>query len=225
MARRKALGAIEAIPGHPGLWHARKGSLRMYIIALQSDQLCIFSPIAGLESEHIAALKPMGKVAFLCAPNHYHNLGIDEYAEAFPYARLCAPEAAVSRLEARTGRSFENLDRVSATLPEPMAFVHTQGLKTGEVWLRVTSRKITSWIVVDAFSGPNADDGEDESTPRMLGTFPKMGVRDAAVYSAWALKMLDGEHAPQRLLPCHGAIVESKTLNGELRTLVMDLQK
>lgn len=215
----KTLSSFRALDGLDGVYVAENGGLRCSAVRLKGGGLCLFSPVAGLGPEALASLKALGGVRFLLAPNHYHHKGVAEYAEAFPEARLCAPEAAGARLAKVTGLDFEALDDLKAALADDMALIATEGLKTGEVWLRAQGPAHVAWLVVDAFNGPKGEAVSSE--PGLLGPFPKFGVGERDVYRKWAERQIGADN-PTMIVPCHGAVVCDPNLPAKLLKLVTE---
>lgn len=205
------LSDFDAIPGMEGYFSATNGRLRCTAVSLKSGGICLHSPVADLGHAARSSLDKLGKVEFLLAPNHYHNKGLGEYAGIFPNARVVAPPASQPRLEKITGLAFEDLDTLRPELPDGTRFVSPAGLKNGEVWI-VT---VQGWIVVDAFAGPSGGD----SSPRLLGTFPKYGIGDSIEYSDW-VKGFILSNPPHILVPCHGDIIRNPDLPARLKALV-----
>ncbi len=216
----KGLSEFEPVEGLPGVHCARNGTLRCTAIGLKSGELCLFSPVQGLGDAARASLEGLGPVRYLLAPNHYHNKAVAEYAAAFPDAELVAPDGAIPRLEKITGHAFGPLGRLTAALPGSVTVVHTEGLKTGEIWLRVEEAGAVTWIVVDAFCTTKKNAGTPVTeTPELLGTFPKFGVADAGIYRPWVEQQIEADK-PGMIIPCHGAIIRSGALPGTLRALM-----
>jgi hypothetical protein len=186
---------------------------------LRDGGLCLFSPVAGLSIEAKRSLDAIGQVTHLFAPNHYHNLGLAEYASSFPQASLCAPTQAIPRLEKVTGLAFHDLAALSAKLPAHITLAAPEGLKTGETWLRSKTDDLSAWFVVDALAGPKMADGRHRfDRPEMLKTFPHFGTRDAKSYTAWFERQLRADQ-PRLVVPCHGGIIAAHDLPRKLRQL------
>ncbi len=216
-----ALSSFEPIDGLDGVYAAQKGTLRCSAIVLKDGGVCLFSPVQGLSQPALDSLSAIGRVAYLLAPNHYHNKGLAEYAEAFPDTILCAPAAAAPRLRKITGLEPNDLESLKKELPRDIKFIETDGLKTGEVWLRLSAGGRTTWFVVDAFSGPKAGkSGGVTDAPEMLKTFPNFGVADRKVYAAWVTARIH-QDKPDTLVPCHGTIVRAPDLPEKLEALVV----
>ena len=215
-----ALSAFEPVDGLDGVYTAEKGALRCTAIVLRDGDVCLFSPVQGLGDAALDSLSTIGRVTYLLAPNHYHNKGLAEHADAFPDAILCAPVAAAPRLRKVTGLEPNGLDGLKKRLRRNMKLIDTDGLKTGEIWLRATGRGRTAWFVVDAFSGPKAGrSGGAANRPEMLKTFPNFGVADRNVYAAWVTAQIEQDR-PDTMVPCHGAIVRAPDLPEKLAALV-----
>ena len=153
MKNPKYLGPFGGVESLQGVYAANSANLRCTAIKLTDGGICLFSPVSGLGEEAMASLENIGPVTFLLAPNHYHNRGLAEYAEAYPAAQLCASKAASPRLEKQTGLSFETPGGLSKLLPKGATIYEPEGLKTGEVWMRFSGGTTSAWLVVDAICG------------------------------------------------------------------------
>jgi len=215
----KLLSEFNKIDGLNGVFTAEKSGLRCSAVRLKTGGLCLFSPVLGLGKEAIASLADLGKVAFLLAPNHYHNKGLLEYRKAFPKASICARPEAHARLAKITGCKFQDVDVLRAALPNAINLIFPQGLKTGEIWIKAKGDQHRAWLVADAFSGPKGKPDTVASTPDMLGTFPKYGVSDRNDYLAWVAQKIRADK-PTMIVPCHGSLVRSSKLAKSLLDLV-----
>lgn len=81
-------------------------------LRLGDGSLLLYSPLA-LTPARQAAVEAIGTVAHLYAPNLFHHLHVGDWAEAFPSARLHAPEGLAKK------RPDLRVDRVHGTSPEP----------------------------------------------------------------------------------------------------------
>jgi hypothetical protein len=84
----------------------------MTVLRLRDGALLLHSPVR-LTAERRAAVEKLGRVAHLYAPNHMHHLWMGSWAEAFPSARVHAPE------KLKKKRRDLRIDRVNASGPEP----------------------------------------------------------------------------------------------------------
>jgi hypothetical protein len=213
------LSEFIALDGFSRLCVASRGELRCTAIQLRTGGLCLFSPVQGLGETPVASLARLGNVEMLLAPNHYHNKGLEESAKAFPRALLCASEDAAPRLERITGLRFAGLERLASRLPGSMKIVSPRGLKTGEIWIFAQGSRDRAWLVVDAFCGPKADKKAIADTPALLGTFPRFGVADRALYLEWLEQQIEMDK-PTIIVPCHGAIIRGPRLPAAIRRLI-----
>jgi hypothetical protein len=62
---------------------------RMSVVRLSRDELLLYSPVA-LDPAQQQAIRALGRVAWIVAPNLYHHLYAGECARAFPGAQLLA---------------------------------------------------------------------------------------------------------------------------------------
>ena len=216
------LSKFEPIAGVDSMFAATKGDLRCTAIKLRTGGLCLFSPVAGLNAGARETLKGLGEVEFLLAPNHYHNQGLTEYQAVYPAARTVSSEAGRPRLERITGLEFQGLEELSHSLQDNMRLVTAQGLKTGEVWVIATTAAGVAWLVVDAFAGPKAMPKAGVAPVRLLGTFPKFGIKDRHRYLDWLSSLLQSD-PPGILVPCHGQIARGLSLTAHLQDLILGL--
>ena len=224
------------LPGVDGIWCAerkRSGTvLRSAAVALGNGRLALYSPPRGLGADAQRALTARGAPALLVAPNHFHNLGLHEYATTYPTASLVASSVAIPRLtrvlKGRHPIASAAEPAAEAALPSNVSFLVTPGTTNGELWLSVQTAQGRAWLVGDAFFNIL----RTPKTPmglllRLLGICPglrigtsfKWFVRDRAAYRSWLLATLD-QQQPVILIPCHGAIVVDPELPRRLRELV-----
>lgn len=217
------LSKFENIDGINGVFCATKGSLRCTAIQLKDQSLCLFSPVSGLNDEAVESLAAIGKVSYLLAPNHWHNKGLIEYGSTFSNSIFTASKAAMPRLEKLTKLNFQDLKTLSDLLPSHISILYPDGLKTGEIWLRIEYSNSIAWLVVDAFCSKNKKikiSVVDE--PELLGPFPKMGVGNKDEYYEWAMNQLQKDK-PTMVIPCHGSLISSKILTSKLEVLMKSL--
>ena len=217
------LGSFVSVPEMPGLFVAHNRSLRCTAIRLKDHRLCLFSPVAGLSSNARTSLANIGEVAYLLAPNHYHNKGLLEYQAAYPAAALCAPDGARTRLEKVTGLKFMDLSAITKQLPAKYSFIEPAGLKTGEVWLRAQHARTVAWCVVDAFAGePMTAKSDTSEILSYLKTFPKYGLADPERFSSWVKARLERDK-PGIIVPCHGAVCAGQRTTTQVESTLLDM--
>ena len=209
-----------AVDGLTGVHTIQKGNLRSTAFYLADDSVCVVSPIAGLPAEAYTPLGAEKQIKHALAPNHFHHKGLDDFVQAFPKAKIYAPEAAIDRLRGQNDLSYNPLSKLVKLLPKEAVIIETQGLKTGEVWVRFKQAKTTAWLVIDAFCGPKATAADKPATkPELLKPFPTYGVGNKEQYCAWAKQQIK-QDKPSLLMPCHGSLVKSPTLAKDLINLV-----
>lgn len=218
------IAAFEPVPDMPGLYTAIKNNLRCTAIVLQSGEICLFSPVSGLSDLARASLAEIGKVAFLLAPNGYHNGGMAEYATAFPDAAIVASPDMHERLHDRTGLTFAGLETLRAALPDGTRLECPAGLKNGETWLIAQSGERCLWLVVDAFGAQKNSEGRIGNKIRAVKVFPSFAIKDRAEYLV-SLKALIASDPPDILLPCHGAIAIAANLPEQMQGIYPELSE
>lgn len=146
-----------------------------------------------------------------------------KYGHTFSNSIFAASKAATPRLNKLTGLNFQDLKTLSDLLPSHISILYPSGLKTGEIWLRIERANSIAWLVVDAFCSKNKNSKNSVvDEPALLGPFPKMGVGNKDEYFEWAMNRLHKDK-PSMIIPCHGAIISSKTLTYKLEDLVKSL--
>ncbi len=214
-----ALSAFSPVANQVDFWSAHKGSLRCTALRLRDGSLCLYSPVLGLGDTALASLAAIGPVSYLLAPNHYHNKGLREFAEACPDAKLVCSAPARPRLTKQTGLDFHRLQLLSPLLPKGYSIAEPWGLKTGEVWLVGETSSDLLWIVCDSFKGPSGPAGRIATSVEMLGTFPTYGIKDHNAYTAWVEAQL-AAGVPSMVVPCHGSLVRGPNLGANILALL-----
>jgi hypothetical protein len=203
-------------------------------VALGNGRLAIYSAPVGLGADAQRALTARGAPALLVAPNHFHNLGLREYATAYPTASIVASPVAIPRLtrilkgQHPIASAAEPAAKPEAALPSNVSALVTPGTTNGELWLSVQTAQGRAWIVGDGFFNiPRTPKTPMGLLLRLLGICPglrigtsfKWFVRDRAAYRSWLLATID-QQQPVILIPCHGAILVDPALPHRLRDLV-----
>lgn len=204
-----------------GVHVARCGKLNCFAFRLRDDTMWLYSPVAGLETAEFGSLAELGELSAMLAPNHYHNRGLKGYADAFPNTSLVCSKGAEARLKKITGLEFNPIETLKSQLAENQRILEPEGLKTGEVWVEVRTPSEIAWIVTDAFTAKLHPPGVCAEAPRMLGTFPRYGVKHASVFKDWVSTQLSAAR-PTILLSCHGSPVKAPDLDERLMALLTD---
>lgn len=218
-ASKVSITPFEVLPDLHIVW---SGKLSCYGFRLNSGQYCLYSPIAGTSEKCADHFNPLGGVAALLAPNHYHNKGLVEHADRFPDAMAFASTTATPRLAKQTGLAAHPIDDLAKQMLPQMQILEPAGLKTGEVWIRIEHNQERIWLVTDAISADHLPVGEIAEHPKLLGTFPKFGVKDASAFRHWVSTEI-ARSAPTAILPCHGAPIRSANLGEAVALLLSEL--
>jgi hypothetical protein len=104
------------LPGTETIWHAEGDMhgvpLRSVAVRLRDERLAVYSPIRGLGTEAHRELMRIGRPGLLVAPNHYHNLGLTEYAAAYPEACIVSSALASARVQRKCRRPVGDESRL-----------------------------------------------------------------------------------------------------------------
>ena len=111
------------VDGLEDTYIGRLGKLNCFAFRLKDGSLCLYSPVAGLETAAGQSLAELGEVSMILAPNHYHNKGLAGHAAAFPNASLICSKGAEPRLKKITGLAFDPLDTLKAQLAD-LSLIH-----------------------------------------------------------------------------------------------------
>jgi hypothetical protein len=220
------------VPALGALWRAervRNGvPLRCLAIRLTGGRLAIYSPIKGLGRAAHEELAAIGLPAFAIAPNHFHNLGLHEYAAEYRDLKIVSSAAAAGRVKRLCGHAVHDESALRGVLPAGVSLLVPPGTRAGELWLSIESPGGPAWTVGDAFFNiartPRTAIG---LLLRLLGISPGLRIgasfrwllRDRAGYRRWLLAAITAER-PTTLVPCHGDILTDPELPDRLRRLV-----
>ncbi|MFO0676525.1 MAG: hypothetical protein U0169_08325 [Polyangiaceae bacterium] len=189
----------------------------MYVLRLADGSLLVHSA-TDLGEGTFEAIRKLGDVRWLFAPNHFHHLGIPAYRRVFPGARAIAAPGAVKRLRAK-GVDAVGLDTVDVPLPAGAGFLVAEGTKSGETILVWPGEGGPTWIVCDAFFNVPSLSGFPGAVLRALRTGPGLAlgktfewlvIGDRERYRSWIHGALDAG-PPARMFFSHG---EPLTLAG-----------
>jgi glyoxylase-like metal-dependent hydrolase (beta-lactamase superfamily II) len=202
--------------------------LRTTALRLRDGGTLLISPSRHLGEEAHGQLRALGEPRFLLAPNHFHHLGLGEHLSRYPAATVVASGVARPRLSARVSAQVGELAPLRAALPAHAELLEPPGLKNGEVWLSVRTRRGLALVVSDAFFNLPQHVGGliglfcrltgVTAGLRIGGTFLLVGIGDRPAYRTWLKARL--EAAPPRILvPGHGEVVEDEGLGQRLLEL------
>jgi hypothetical protein len=221
----------QPLAGAETIWHAEgdmEGTpLRSVAVRLRDGRLAVYSPARGLGREAHGQLRRIGLPGLLVAPNHYHTLGLREWAAAYPEAAVVSSVRASARVQRQCRRPVGDEAALRSALPPEVSVLVPPGTRTGELWLSAPTPRGRAWIVGDGFFNI-------ARTPRgvmglllvALGSSPGLRIgsgfrwllRDRAAYRAWLLERLARE-PPTVLVPCHGEVLCDPLLPARLKQL------
>jgi hypothetical protein len=220
------------VPALDGVWRAERVRhgvpLRCLAIRLSGGRLAIYSPIKGLGQAAHLQMAAIGRPAFAIAPNHFHNLGLDEYAVEHPDLIVVSSATAAGRVKRLCGHDVHDDSALRGVLPQGISVLVPPGTRAGELWLSIETPAGPAWAVGDAFFNI----ARTPRTPiglllRLLGISPglRIGasfrwlVRDRTAYRRWLLAAITRQR-PTTLVPCHGDILTDPDLPDRLVRLV-----
>ncbi len=224
----------QPIDPHAGLWHWEKrigdvAFLRAVAVMLDGEHLLIYSPVKESMPGSLRELKDIGEPTWLLAPNHFHNLGLDPYAQILPDARVASSDEARKRLDLKLRSPVEYLSKLAKDLPDHVRLLEPPGTRNGEVWLRVETAQGIAWVVGDAFM--NLEEQPPGCLGRLLplfgvvpglivgGSFKWIALYDRRLYGTWLRAQLAADR-PVMLIPSHGRIERGPDLADRLQALV-----
>ncbi len=223
----------------PGVWsaeHRQKfgfgfvAPCRMTVVRLASGGLWIHSP--GPMDEALAAeIGELGRVEFLVAPNLFHHLHLPTAVERFPEAEV---HAAPGLEKKRPDVTFAGTLGVAPPWGDELLPIPIEGLPTLEEVV-FFHRPSGSLLVADLLFNLRRRLGPVVMTyMRLTGAYGRvaqsriirLAVRDRPAAAASCLRML---RCPfDRLVPCHGEIVErgaKRQVEEALFWLLRDLER
>lgn len=210
-------------------WHPKGWHWRCCAIELRSGGTLVVGPVRGLGEEAHARLVEVGAPTWLLAPNYFHYMGLPEYLERYPDARVAATDKAAARIVKKSPAELDirPLAEVGAELPDHVRVLEPPGIKSGEVIVRVETARGVAWICTDSFFHVEQKArgfigfmlSITGTVPglRIGRTFTGLAVRGKA-YREWLLPELERD-PPRILVPGHGAVVEGDDLGERLATL------
>lgn len=192
--------------------------------------LFVFSPPRRAESGVYADLAPYGKVAALVATNAFHHMGLAEWKETYPDARLYAPAQSIARVERKTRLRGVRPIAEAASLAGPrIELVDMPHYKTGEALVRIRTSRGLAWYVTDWMMNmrelpPNP---VAKLVFRLSGSAPGLKfnnltplfmVQDKRALKGWLKREFD-QAPPQWILPAHGEVADVREDAGAARAL------
>lgn len=210
----------------PNLWtndlvKGGRTELRSVAFRLPDGDLVVVSPIKSGPDAILDELAELGDVAFLLAPNHFHNLGLRRYLNRFQDALVVASKRAAPRLHKQTALKIHGLGPLRERLGGGVGLLMPPGTRNGEVWPVVMGPEGPAWFCADAFHNW---EGRPTGVMAVLNVALQLapGLRignnwkwialsDNKAYARWLHEQLEAQ-GPTLLLPGHGEAIASADL-------------
>ena len=237
MASSRQVGSWQPLAPEVGLWQidswlpngmpARTLSLR-----LKDKSLLVIGPTLELTTRHVSELRKMGRVSYIMVPSSSWHHGVKDFGSKCPGARYIASKEVHESLASSTGLKFETpWESLRAKVPELVQILEPEGLKNGEIWLRVQTRRGMAWIVADTLVNyQNIPPGIGGWRFWIRGLGPglripmlhkMLAIEDKGQLRSWIFERIR-EDRPAVLVPMHGAPIASPDLPRRLRAFVDD---
>jgi len=187
---------------------------RSTIVRLSDQSLWLHSPGPGVRGAY-PALRKLGEVSQIVAPNAFHHLFLADAGELFPKATLWGPRA-LRRKQPKL--SFSLLEQETPAAWQPVLLSHAvQGLKLREsVFLHVPSKTL---IVTDLLFHLYPKDLPTRLLTTLMGTrnrlacskLVKFALEDRQAFRQSLAQILEWDF--ERLLMAHGQILAQDAKN------------
>jgi hypothetical protein len=204
------------------------GICRSLLIKISERIFLVYSPGDKKTADLAKNIIPKDSELFLLEPNSYHTLGLAIWNSSFPNSKPVAAEAAIGRIEKKTGIRSDNFDVLKGRLPDHISLIEIPHNKIGEVWLDIQMQNERIWTVCDAvfnFSKlPSGLMGLLMKLNRMgpgieiSRVYQYLGTSNKKEYGKWLLKEIS-ERKPTQLIPLHGEIYQEQDLLEKLELL------
>jgi hypothetical protein len=155
----------------------------MTILRLSDETLLVYSPVE-LTPERHAAVKSLGKVSHVYAPNLFHHLHARGWVEAFPDVRVHAPRGLDRK------RRDLRVDRVHGSGPEPgfselIQEVAIEGFRLGETALFYRPARLL--LVADLFHNVGRPQGAWTKTyTKWMGFYDQIALSRMLRWTAFS---------------------------------------
>ena len=201
-------------------------------LRLRDKSLLVIGPTAQLTTRHIAELRKMGRVSYILVPSTAWHDGLKEFGSKCPGAKYIAAKSAHEALNKATGLKFETpWESLRTQIPELVQLLVPEGLKNGETWMRVQTRRGMAWIVADTLVNyQNIPPGIAGWRYAIRGLGPGLripmwhkmtGIEEKGLLRSWIFERIR-EDRPAVLIPLHGTPLASPDLPRRLRAFVDD---
>lgn len=208
-----------------------RATSRSFATRFTGEELLIISPPVSIEPSGWEELNAHGRVTALIAPNGFHWLGLAGALQAFPEAKLFAPEVAADRIRKKQSEfSFHPLGELIERADSTSAILDVPGFSIGETWIAVKTTHGHIWYTGDSYL--NMLELPKPWPVGMLFKWTKSApalcmnglgnlffLKDKAAYKRFALEQL-GQRQPEQLVPGRGQVFSEPGLADSMKALV-----
>jgi hypothetical protein len=198
---------------------------RTTIVRLPDGGLWVHSP-GSLTEDALAELKALGRVSAIVAPNQFHHLFVQEFAEAVnPAPLFAAPGLAAKRPDLVISETLS--DEPSAQWQDTFEQLHVRGMPKFEevIFLHKASRSL---IVTDlVFNLGREMPFRTQLVTRMFGTYGRLAIsrlfrsfiKDQVAFDRSIKRLADWEF--DRVIMAHGDVLETDATERIRRVLAL----
>ena len=198
------------------------------VIDMGDGNLMAISPGTDVPDADFDELDGLGTVSALVCPGAFHHMGLPSWSERYPEARLFGPGSAIAHVAKQHPdlKPLEDLSELKPLLSDDFVLEELPGCKHPDLFLSVTRGGHTTWVSNELLSNNAAYPSGFvlKWAFKLSGNHPGLNCNTLAGMLIGAKKPVVREfyerklqsNPPTRLLPIHGAVLESDHLVGEL---------
>ena len=191
---------------------------------MKDGTMLVVSPPSRVDAGVFDDVAAYGEVSAIASNNGFHHLGLADWKERFPSARLFADELAAKRIVAKNKKApdLEAAAGLQELLGDDVGVTHLPNTKCGESWAWARAGEGFVWYTSDVLSNmPKLPDNFFVRTMfKLTGTKPGFGVFHTALKfivkdKQAVLQQLAAEMAerpPTCIVPGHGPMIEEAGL-------------
>lgn len=196
----------------------------------KNKDLLLVSPGAKLVDSLPKELANGKNPTMALVPNAFHHMGVPAWRKKYRDLVVVASDDAIPRLKRKGYTSIQRLSLFKEALPENITLLEPEGMRFGEVWLRVASKEGVAWIVCDAFF--NHPKFSNKFITRLIQKLMKAApglqisnivkyflIKNRGLYKKWLRTQL-AKDKPSILIPAHGEILRSPDLPEIIEKLI-----
>ena len=216
-----------------GLWVGEyaNGSnvINTSIVDLGNGDLLALSPGMGFTDEHFAELDALGCIKALVSPGAFHHLGMPAWKKRYPDAPLYGPHSSIAHIAKQHPElePVQSFDALRSLLSDEFELGEVDGCKHPDIFLALTRDGTTTWFTNEVLT--NAADYPRNPVFRFVfwitGNGPGLLANTLTAWLIGANKPVvrafyeakTESIPPQRLVPCHGEVVEDHELGARIR--------